>query len=100
LCGVCLRVEVWSGGGHEPEAGRFGDVERPVEIALRGGELGGLGELPSVERKCPWRIGPSSARIVRQVWPVRVSATRMMTSARKQIMRLNALVLAVDDGPQ
>jgi hypothetical protein len=40
---------------------------------------------PSWEWKRPWRIAPRSARIVRQVWPVRISATQTMTSARKQI---------------
>src|SRR5215216_1445208 len=40
---------------------------------------------PSWLRKWPWRIWPSSARTVRQVSSVRVSATRMITSARKQI---------------
>ena len=57
---------------------------------------------PSAERKWPWRIWPSSARIVRQVSPLRVSASRTSTSARKQIEHVGAdtVVFAVEDGPQ
>ena len=45
LCVVCLRLWGRGGGGDAAEAGRFGDAEPGVEVALAGGELAGLGEL-------------------------------------------------------
>ena len=45
LCGVCLHL--WGRGerGDTAEAGRFGDAELGVELALRSGEFACLGEL-------------------------------------------------------
>ena len=45
LCGVCLRLLGRGGGGDAAEPWGFGDAELVVEVALAGGELGGLGEL-------------------------------------------------------
>ncbi len=42
---MCLRRLGGGGGGNAAEAGRLGDAEGAVEVALAGGEFAGLGEV-------------------------------------------------------
>jgi len=65
--GVCLQGRGGGGRADAAEARRLGDPELGVELVLAVGELAGWVKSPSFERKWPWRIWPSSARIVRQV---------------------------------